>query len=199
MKLTESRLKQLIKEVLNENPNYEFIDLTAEQLKNVSDRNIQTFLAGEDSMGGKYYRSYFVVNGKQVKYYNPIHNRSYFLQFVDYSMEDSIQNLLKRKNKIVSRLAPAPPKAAAPKPTVQQDIDATRAAAAALYDGKSTREILDTLKQNTSRDVINRGIKRLKQRQGNKFKKRRGTMLNYLLSLPRSHPAREAFRKAYNK
>ena len=181
MKLTESRLKQLIKEVLNENPNYEFIDLTPEQLKNLSDRNIQTFLAGEDSMGGKYYRSYFVVNGKQVKYYNPTRNRSYFLQFVDYSMEDSRQNLLKRKNKIVSRLAPAPPKAAA------------------LYDGKSTREILAILKQNTSTRDINRGIKGLEQRQGDKFKARRGRMFNYLLSLPRSHPARVAYKKAYDK
>ena len=65
-----------------------------------------------------------------------------------------------------------------------------------VYAGKSTREILDILKRTTPQRAVNRGIKKLQRRQGNKFKNR-GTMLNYLLSLPTSHPARQAYREAY--
>ena len=156
----EYTLQELIKEVVYENPNYidEFINLTAEQLKNLSDRNIHTLLAGEDSMKGKYYRSYFVVNGKQVKYYNPIHNRSYFLQFVDYSMEDSIQNLLKRKNKIVSRFANSPQ------------------VSKAEFVGLSTRAILKKLFPDDNLRVA----------------------FGKLMKLPRTHPARKAYREAYS-
>lgn len=66
------------------------------------------------------------------------------------------------------------------------------------FMGMGTREILAILKQNTSRRDINRGISRLKQRQGDRYQPR-GRGVDFLLSLPTKHPARIAFRKAYNK
>ena len=65
--------------------------------------------------------------------------------------------------------------------------------------GMGTRELLDTLKKNTSEYDRDRGIRKLKRslsRRGKDFKSR-GKMVDFLLSLPIKHPARLAFRKAY--
>ena len=176
MKLTKSRLKQLIKEVLQEQaapapaarsgsgvPKQEppharsFVTLKPVQLKDLGPKQIYVAQAG--SSGGKpYYRAYFVVNGKQVKFFSPKTKRSHYLQFVDYSEREAKENLMDRLRKFI--------------PTDAQVMAA--AEARNPYVGKSTREILAILKKNQP------GVKNI-------------------LDLPKNHPARVAFRKAISK